>query len=448
MRKRAPEAAAGQADEDGLQGVGVELQDVESGEREDRPRGERSRDPADPGDDHVLEQGGAAAVGAGEADGEDRDRDRRLHHLAHLQARVGRGHREDDAEEEAPAHRADRGLRHRGRGGDDGPVRLAGGERQVGVRGEGSGVGSVHSASGARARRASLFASRRLFKCEVVLMAVAIGSAAGAARPRSGTAARTGDPKGLSAAARRYPWSSAAAWPGVAVAIGSAAGALMRPDLARVTGIVACSRQAWNGATQGWLARSSGSSPSWRRGPPARRTTRPRGAWSRRWCVATRRRRSRSCAREPTPTRPTARAGPACTRPRTGATSRSPGPSSRRGPARTCARARGGRRSTSPRGAGAWSWRGCCGSTARRARASRSATRCASGPGAATATAAWSRPPTRSATASASRGSWAARAGCEPEPSCSGGRVVGTGGLGAGDVLWVPASCLTHTGVR
>jgi hypothetical protein len=39
-------------------------------------------------------------------------------------------------------------------------------------------------------------------------------------------------------------------------------------------------------------------------------------------------------------------------------------------------------------------------------------------------------------------------AGCEPEPSCSGGQVVGPGGLGAGDVLWVPASCLTHTGVR
>jgi ankyrin repeat protein len=38
--------------------------------------------------------------------------------------------------------------------------------------------------------------------------------------------------------------------------------------------------------------------------------------------------------------------------------------------------------------------------------------------------------------------------GCEPEPSCSGGQVVGTGGLGTGDVLWVPASCLTHTGVR
>jgi len=39
-------------------------------------------------------------------------------------------------------------------------------------------------------------------------------------------------------------------------------------------------------------------------------------------------------------------------------------------------------------------------------------------------------------------------AGCEPEPSCSGGQVVGPGGLGAGDVLWVLASCLTHTGVR
>jgi hypothetical protein len=38
--------------------------------------------------------------------------------------------------------------------------------------------------------------------------------------------------------------------------------------------------------------------------------------------------------------------------------------------------------------------------------------------------------------------------GCAPEPSCSGGRVVGASGLGSGDVLWVPASCLTHTGVR
>jgi hypothetical protein len=39
-------------------------------------------------------------------------------------------------------------------------------------------------------------------------------------------------------------------------------------------------------------------------------------------------------------------------------------------------------------------------------------------------------------------------AGCAPEASCSAGRPVGVGGLGEGDVLWVPASCLTHTGVR
>jgi uncharacterized protein len=39
-------------------------------------------------------------------------------------------------------------------------------------------------------------------------------------------------------------------------------------------------------------------------------------------------------------------------------------------------------------------------------------------------------------------------AGCAPEASCSGGQVVGAGGLGVGDVLWVPASCLTHTGVK
>jgi hypothetical protein len=38
--------------------------------------------------------------------------------------------------------------------------------------------------------------------------------------------------------------------------------------------------------------------------------------------------------------------------------------------------------------------------------------------------------------------------GCPPEPACSAGRVVGAGGLGPGDVLRVPASCLTHTGVR
>jgi hypothetical protein len=38
--------------------------------------------------------------------------------------------------------------------------------------------------------------------------------------------------------------------------------------------------------------------------------------------------------------------------------------------------------------------------------------------------------------------------GCAAEPACSGGRPVGAGGLAAGDALWVPFSCLTHTGLR
>jgi hypothetical protein len=38
--------------------------------------------------------------------------------------------------------------------------------------------------------------------------------------------------------------------------------------------------------------------------------------------------------------------------------------------------------------------------------------------------------------------------GCVPDPACSAGQPVGVGGLAAGSVLWVPASCLTHTGVR
>jgi hypothetical protein len=41
--------------------------------------------------------------------------------------------------------------------------------------------------------------------------------------------------------------------------------------------------------------------------------------------------------------------------------------------------------------------------------------------------------------------------GCAPDASCSAGRTVGGAGregLDQGRVLWVPASCLTHTGVR
>jgi ankyrin repeat protein len=39
-------------------------------------------------------------------------------------------------------------------------------------------------------------------------------------------------------------------------------------------------------------------------------------------------------------------------------------------------------------------------------------------------------------------------AGCAPEAECSASQAVGPGGLASGDVLWVPASCLTHTGVQ
>lgn len=38
--------------------------------------------------------------------------------------------------------------------------------------------------------------------------------------------------------------------------------------------------------------------------------------------------------------------------------------------------------------------------------------------------------------------------GCAADASCSAGRPVGPGGVGRGDVLWVPGPCLTHTGVR
>ena len=75
--------------------VRVEVQDVERRQREDRAGDHRAGDAADAGDDHVLEQARAARVDARQADRQDRDRDRGLHHLPDLEARVGRGDGED-----------------------------------------------------------------------------------------------------------------------------------------------------------------------------------------------------------------------------------------------------------------------------------------------------------------------------------------------------------------
>jgi hypothetical protein len=38
--------------------------------------------------------------------------------------------------------------------------------------------------------------------------------------------------------------------------------------------------------------------------------------------------------------------------------------------------------------------------------------------------------------------------GCAAEAACSAGHPVGAGGLETGDTVWIPFSCLTHTGVR
>ena len=97
------EAAAGQADEDRLHRMRIELEDVERGQREDGAGHDRAGDAADAGDDDVLEQRGTARVDAREADGEDRDGDGRFHHLPDLQARVGGGDGEDDAQQAGPS---------------------------------------------------------------------------------------------------------------------------------------------------------------------------------------------------------------------------------------------------------------------------------------------------------------------------------------------------------
>ena len=130
------QAAAGEADEDGLHGMRIELQDVERRQREDRARDHRPRNAADARDDDVFEHARAPPVDARQADGQNRDRDRRLHHLPDLQAGVGRRDGEDHAQEEAPENGPPRKFRYRRLRRDEGFVNFPGCQRCVGVPGK------------------------------------------------------------------------------------------------------------------------------------------------------------------------------------------------------------------------------------------------------------------------------------------------------------------------
>ncbi len=133
------QAAAGQADEDGLHRMGVEVEDVERRHGEDGAGHHAAGGAAHAGDDHVLQHGGAAAVHARQPDGEDGDGNRRLHSLADLQGGVGRSHAENDAQQRAPQHRAPGDFRHAHAGGHQRHVKFALFQRLIGVRGQGLG---------------------------------------------------------------------------------------------------------------------------------------------------------------------------------------------------------------------------------------------------------------------------------------------------------------------
>ena len=100
------EAAAGEANENRLHRVRIEVQGVKRGKGEDGAGHHAARCAADADDDDVLKQTGAALEHASEADGEDRDGDGGFHSLADFEPRVSRGDAEDDAEQDAPEDRA------------------------------------------------------------------------------------------------------------------------------------------------------------------------------------------------------------------------------------------------------------------------------------------------------------------------------------------------------
>ena len=141
------QAAARQADEDGLHRMGIEMEDVERRQGEDGAGHHAAGGAADAGDDHVLQHGGAAAVHARQPDGEDGDGNRRLHSLADLQAGVGRSHAENDAQQRAPEHRAPGDFRQAHAGGHQRHIEFTLFQRLIGVRGKGLGFnfGFEHS---------------------------------------------------------------------------------------------------------------------------------------------------------------------------------------------------------------------------------------------------------------------------------------------------------------
>ena len=133
------QAAAGQADEDGLHRMGIEVEDVERRNSEDGAGHHAAGGAAHAGDDHVLQHGGAAAVHARQPDGEDGDGNRRLHSLADLQGGVGRSHAEDDAQQRAPEHRAPGDFRQAHAGGHQRHIEFTLFQRLIGIRGQGLG---------------------------------------------------------------------------------------------------------------------------------------------------------------------------------------------------------------------------------------------------------------------------------------------------------------------
>jgi hypothetical protein len=87
------------------------VHDVESGQREDRTGHDQPRSAADALHDDVFEDRVLPLEEPGDADGQDADRDRRLHHLRDLEPGVGRGDGEHDDHHDPDRHRAGGELR-------------------------------------------------------------------------------------------------------------------------------------------------------------------------------------------------------------------------------------------------------------------------------------------------------------------------------------------------